>query len=223
MYDRVYGNKEINFEASGGLINASLVMRDFETDSYWGIMKGESIGGEFKGTKLKELPFGKKAMWKDWVSEYPNTVVLSVDGREDSDAGYQRYFSSPEGFRGSVAKDDRLRTKEPIFAFHWQQQSYAIPHSAIEGGKAFDLGEVKLFLYRPKGAAIFHSTTVYQSARAGFNSVDGVWTYGDSGCTFDSSTARFDGNEAACPQRFAGFDTFWYNWSLNNPETKLLR
>jgi len=26
-----------------------------------------------------------------------------------------------------------------------------------------------------------------------------------------------------CPQRFEGFDIFWYNWSLNNPETKLLK
>ncbi len=204
-------------------MNASLVMQDFETDSYWAIMRGESIAGEFKGTKLRELPFGKKAMWKDWVKEHPNTVVLSVNGREDGNAGYQRYFSSPEGFRGSVATDARLRTKEPIFAFHWEQQSYAIPYSAIEGGEAFDLGEVKLFLYRPKGAAIFHSTTVYQSATTGFKNVDGVWTYGDSGCKFDSNTEMFEGNEAACPQRFKGFDTFWYNWSLNNPQTKLLK
>ena len=77
-------------------MNASLVMQDFETDSYWAIMRGESIAGEFKGTKLKELPFGKKAMWKDWVKEHPNTVVLSVNGREDGPDGYQRYFSSPK-------------------------------------------------------------------------------------------------------------------------------
>ncbi|MCH6559264.1 DUF3179 domain-containing protein [candidate division KSB1 bacterium] len=223
MYDRVYGNKEINFEASGGLMNASLVMQDFETDSYWAIMRGESIAGEFKGTKLKELPFGKKAMWKDWVKEHPNTVVLSVNGQEDGRDGYQRYFSSPEGFRGSVAKDTRLRTKEPIFAFHWQEQSFAIPHSAVEGGKAFDLGEIKLFLYRPKGAAIFHSTTVYQSASSSFKNVDGIWIHDKSGCKFNLENERFEGNEAACPQRFEGFDTFWYNWSLNNPETKLLQ
>ncbi len=204
-------------------MNASLVMRDFETDSYWAIMQGKSIAGEFKGTLLKELPFGKKAMWKDWLKEYPNTVVLSVNGQEDGRHDYQRYFSSPEGFRGSVAKDTRLRTKEPIFTFHWQEQSYAIPHSAIEGGKAFDLGEIKLFLYRPKGAAIFHSTTVYQSAGSSFNNVDGVWIHDKSNCKFNLENERFEGNEAACPQRFEGFDTFWYNWSLNNPETKLLQ
>ncbi len=204
-------------------MNASLVMQDFETDSYWAIMRGESIAGEFKGTKLRELPFGKKAMWKDWVKEHPNTVVLSVNGQEDGRDDYQRYFSSPEGFRGSVAKDTRLRTKEPIFTFHWAEQSFAIPHSVVESGKAFDLGEIKLFLYRPKGAAIFHSTTVYQSASSSFKNVDGVWIHDKSGCKFNLENERFEGNEAACPQRFEGFDTFWYNWSLNNPETKLLQ
>ena len=42
-------------------MNASLVMQDFETDSYWAILQGVSIAGEFKGTKLKELPYGKNA------------------------------------------------------------------------------------------------------------------------------------------------------------------
>lgn len=204
-------------------MNASLVMQDFETDSYWAIMQGVSVAGEFKGTKLKELPFGKKAKWKDWVTEHPNTVILSVNGQEDGRDSYQRYFSSPEGFRGNAAKDTRLKTKEPIFAFRWAEQSYAIPYSAIEGGKALDLGEVKLFLYRPEGAAIFHSTTVYKSTGSDFNNVDGVWTHTESGCKFDSSSEMFEGKVGACPQRFEGFDTFWYNWSLNNPETKLLK
>ncbi len=204
-------------------MNASLVMQDFETDSYWAIMRGESIAGEFKGTKLKELPLGKKAMWKDWVKEYPKTLVLSVNGQQDGRDGYQRYFSSPEGFRGSVATDTRLRTKEPIFAFHWQEQSFAVPHSVVEGGKAFDLGEMKLFLYRPKGSAIFHSTTVYQSTKTGFKNVNGVWTHEESDCKFDSKTERFEEKVGIFPKRFEGFDTFWYNWSLNNPETKLMQ
>ncbi len=106
---------------------------------------------------------------------------------------------------------------------HWQEQSFAVPHSAVEGGQAFDLGEIKLFLYRPKGAAIFHSTTVYQSASSSFKNVDGIWIHHKSGCKFNFENKRFEGNETTCPQRFEGFDTFWYNWSLNNPETKLLQ
>ncbi len=203
-------------------MNASLVMQDFETDSYWAIMQGESVAGEFKGTRLKELPFGRKAMWKDWVKEHPNTVVLSVEGQEDGRAGYQKYFASPKGFRGSVAKDDRLKTKEPIFAFRRTGQSYAIPYSAIEGGKVFDFGEIKLFLYRPEGAEIFHSTVVYQSTDSSFDKMHGVWSHEASGCNFDSNTESFEG-KGVCPERFEGFDTFWYNWSLNNPETELLR
>ena len=60
MYDRQYNGKVFTFEPSGGLVNATLVMQDFETDSYWSIMTHEAIEGEEKGTKLKELPIDIK-------------------------------------------------------------------------------------------------------------------------------------------------------------------
>ena len=137
---------KINFEASGGLIHSSLVMQDFETDSYWAIMKGEAIAGEFKGTKLRELP-GVKMRWKDWVAKHPNTQALSVNGLEEGTNAYRGYFASKGGFRGEAAKDERLRTKDPIFSFQYEGQSYAVPYSAIEGGKVYELGEIRLFFY----------------------------------------------------------------------------
>ena len=56
MYSRSYAGQELRFEASGGLINRSLVMQDKETDSYWAIMKGRSVGGTLAGTQLAEIP-----------------------------------------------------------------------------------------------------------------------------------------------------------------------
>ena len=204
-------------------MHSSLVMQDMETDTYWAIMSGEAIAGEMKGTMLRELPIGEKMRWRDWVDKHPNTQVLSVSGREDVPHNpYDSYFSSPDGFGGQSAKDGRLKTKTPIFAFHYQGRSYAVPYKAFEGGKAFDLGESQLFLYRPKESEIFHSTTAYLSKSGSFKRDGKVWSEATSKASFDVEEAKFNSDNGTRPKRFQGFDTFWYNWSLSNPETKLL-
>lgn len=204
-------------------MHSSLVMQDRETDTYWAIMTGEAIAGEMKGSKLKELPVGEKIQWKDWSGKYPNTLVLSVNGREDvSWNPYTDYFRSNQGFRGTRARDKRLGTKEPIFAFHYEGQHYAVPWKVIEGGRAFDVGSIKLFLYRPKGAEIFYSTIAYKTSGTGFKQEKGNWFDVDSGGRFNSKNGSFESGNGPCPERFEGFDTFWYNWSLTNPDTKIL-
>ena len=203
-------------------MNATLVMQDFETDSYWSIMTNEAIEGEKKGTKLRELPVSSKVQWKEWVKKHPNTLVLSVDGKEDANAGYNNYFKSSEGFRGIEANDDRLTSKESIFAFEYENKKYAVVNATIEGGKVFDLGNIKIFLYRPEDVDIYYSTIAYQSTNSGFTKVENGWIEIDSECLFDKKTESFSKNEADCPKRFNGFDTFWYTWSLNNPDTELL-
>jgi hypothetical protein len=205
-------------------MHSSLVLQDRETDTYWAIMSGEAIGGELKGSKLRELPVSEKIQWKDWEKKHPNTLVLSVNGREDVPFNpYTDYFRSEQGFRGARAKDKRLRTKEPIFAFNFENQRYAIPYKAIEGGKVLDLGSTKLFLYRPKGAAIFYSTLAFKTTGTGFEQQDRQWVDIDSGCKFDPEEGSFEAGQNPCPERFKGFDTFWYNWSLTNPDTKVLK
>lgn len=223
MYDREYNGKTYTLEASGGLINSTLVMQDRETDSYWSLMHEEVIAGELKGTKIEELPVGMKVQWKDWVRMHPNTQVLSVNGKEDAPNVYEEYFSSALGFRHSQAEDKRLPTKEPIFAFEYQQQKLVVPHRVIEGGKVFDTGSgVKILFYRPQGASMFRSTVAYITTGSGFvKNNQGVWQDIDSGCMFNPESGLFNGKDN-CPQRLTGFDTFWYNWSLNHPDTKIL-
>ena len=82
MYDRKVAGRTLNFEASGALKDASLVMRDRETDSWWSIMTSDAIGGALDGADLEELPYGEKATWGDWKRRHPETTVLSVDGVE---------------------------------------------------------------------------------------------------------------------------------------------
>lgn len=212
----------LTFEPSGGLINSSLVMQDRETDSYWAIMKGEAVAGKKKGTELKELPLGKKMKWKRWKRKHPNTLVLSVRGKEDAQQSYRSYFKSAQGFRNSMAKDKRLKTKAPIFAFKLGEQTYAVSHKQLGEGQSFSLGDRHIFLYRSRDAELFRSTAAFHSSGEGIEKRDGQWVDISSGCRFDQENEIFDGNADSCPKAFKGFDTFWYNWSLNNPSTELL-
>ncbi len=224
MYGREYGDKELRFEASGGLMHASLVMRDKETDSYWSIMTGDSLAGEYKGTRLVEMPLGAKMQWKDWVAEHPETLVLSVEGVEHPETNpYDNYFSSPDGFRGVKAEDDRLPTKETIYSFQLGGEAYAVPYSQFEDGGTFQAGGKHLFLYRPEGSAIFYSTLAYVSSEGGFEHSDGAWRHAGSGAVFDPEEGRFAASDGTQVERLDGFDTFWFNWSMTNPETEILK
>jgi hypothetical protein len=224
VYDRKYNDQTFTLEASGGLINSSLVMQDRETDSYWSLMHNEVIEGKLKGLKIRELPVGEKMRWIDWVKKHPTTLVLSVNGREDAPPGYRGYFTSPEGFRGSKAKDERLPTKTPIFAFRYNGQAYAIPHNAVQGGKSFPLSDsLRIFLFRPYGAPLFYSTDAFISSKTLAKS-RGKWRIVGTNCQFDEAAESFvdDKGQPCDVEKLNGFDTFWYNWSLNNPEVKLL-
>ncbi len=226
MYGRDYGQRQLNFEASGGLLHASLVMQDKETDSYWSIMTGDALAGELKGTRLVELPYGSKMTWKDWKREHPDTLVLSVDGKEHAEHNsYDNYFTDSKSFRGAEAEDDRLPTKEPIYTFQFGDHAYAVPYAAFSGGATFEVAGKHLFLYRPKAAAIFYSTLAFVSTETGFKQLDGIWRHA-SGAAFDPAEERFKGGDVPAihlPQRLDGFDSFWFNWSMTHPETEILK
>lgn len=219
MYSRDYAGRTLHFEASGGLVNSSLIMRDRETDSYWSIMQGRSTAGALRGTKLQELPGARKARWRRWRKNHPKTKVLSVRGREHASDSYESYWQDRQGFRGQRARDRRLETKEPIFAFEHAGHNYAIAHSRLSNGRALKLEDDRyLLLYRRPNAPLFESTDAFVS-RAGFARDDSHWVELETGARFDPERNRFRGGKV---ERQRGLDTFWYNWSLNNADTKIL-
>lgn len=225
MYGRHYDGKDLRFEASGGLMHAALVMRDKETDSYWSIMTGDSIGGDLKGTRLVELPLGEKAQWKDWVAAHPATLVLSVNGRQHvPNNPYDQYFASDSGFRGISAQDDRLDTKDPIFSFQREGQAYAVPLEGFEDGGVVRVAGRDLLLYRPKDAEIYYSTLAFEAGAGEFERQGEEWRHVPSGARLDPSSKGFvdSTGQASTLARVEGFDTFWYMWSLTHPKTEIL-
>lgn len=215
VYGRDVAGRTLDLEASGALLSASLVMRDRQTDSWWSIMTSKAIGGPLLGTLLPELGVGEKTTWGEWRRRHPDTLVLSVDGREHVETNpYDRYFSSGSTFRDAELTDDRLSAKEPIFAFRLGGTAWAVPHRAFTGGELFDLpdGNEKLLLFRAKGASIYASTEAWLVAPETAGERPRVRRL------LEAARAGEPGFE-----RLEGFDTFWYTWAGVNRDSKLLR
>lgn len=213
MYDRRIGDEELNFEASGALEQASLVMRDRETDSWWSLMQSRSIGGTLEGIRLRELSVGKKTTWGEWKVEHPRTVVLSIDGAEHvEDNPYQNYLTGDGTFRGLEVEDDRLEPKEPIFAFWWGDRAHAIALSVIEGGHVQRVDDATFFFHRPRGSAI-HRSSVAWVLPEDFDARDEL---------LGGLERRLSSGEIAGAEMLEGFDTYWYTWVAVNRGTMLL-
>ena len=198
-------------------MDASLVMRDRETDSWWSIMTSDAIGGELDGTDLVELPRGEKVIWKDWRQRHPDTLVLSVDGEEHVDNNpYDNYFASEGTFRDLEIDDHRLAPKDSIYSFWWGGEPYAVPQAAFAGGKVLEVegwGDQRLFLYRGKKAAIFESTQAWVVPA----------TLADQAKKSKDLLALLTSGDAVGAERLTGFDTFWYNWVSVNENTHLVK
>lgn len=212
-------------------MNAALVMRDRETDSWWSIITGDAIGGLLDGTPLKEMSVTVKAQWRDWKQRHPDTVVLSVDGKEHDDRDpYGRYFSSEKGFGDLTTRDDRFAAKEPVYAFQFHGTPYAVSHGDITGGAVFSIDEgFDVFFYREPGSSMFASTLAYVSRRrddsSRFVKKAGNWIDRVSGVELSAQDGlpvnpewKVDGNVDDDPElgRLGGFDTFWYIWSATH-------
>ncbi len=212
VYGRSVEGRELNFEASGALMSATLVMRDRETDSWWSIMTSDAIGGALDGTDLEELPFGEKTTWGEWKLRYPGTTILSVAGKEhEANNPYDNYFTSEGTFRGLEIDDDRLPPKEHIFSFWLAGKPWAVTHRAIEGGNLYDAAGHKLLFHRRPGASFYASSDAWMV---------------DASLAASASPAelamRLREGTVDGAERLNGFDTFWYSWVGVNEGSELL-
>jgi hypothetical protein len=196
------------------------VVQDKETDTFWPVILGKAAVGALKGTPMKPIPASVKTQWKDWRRDHPDTVVWSYGGDEHIERSpYQSYIDSPFGHKGIAAKDARLETKAPIYAFEHDGRYYAVPFPAFVGGRAFTVGGRSIFLFRPPDVAVYYSTRAYWSS-VGFAQKDGAWVDGATGARFDQEKGDFVGKSR--PPALSGFDTFWYMWSLTHPDTEVV-
>lgn len=212
MYDRRQEDRELNFEPSGALESASLVLRDRETDSWWSLMGSRAIGGSLEGVRLEELDHGEKTTWGEWRERHPSSLVLSVDGVEHVENNpYDEYVTDEGTFRGLEVDDDRLAPKEPIYSFWLDDEPWAVTHESIEGGWATTEAGRTLVFDREPGASIFRSSEAWLLP-------DGL-----DAAEPDGLLRRLRAGEIEGAEGLGGFDTYWYTWVGVNPSTRLLR
>lgn len=188
-------------------------------------MQGKAVSGKFNGTDLNTLE-AEKMSWADWKAKHPNTLVWSQAGREDLMQVAFEKMNDSKGYRGLVATDKRLSTKDPVFGFIHHDEAIAVSFRSFVDGASFRLADGELFLFRASDDPVERSTVAFFS-ESGFEQIGGRWREIDSKSLFEPNVRTFvDKNspeEVSRVKRFSrGFDTWWYNWSLNNPGTKLL-
>ena len=66
------------FGNAGALVMNAMTWFDHETDSIWSQPIGQAFRGPLQGTQLELLPF-QLTTWSNWVSSYPETLVMTND------------------------------------------------------------------------------------------------------------------------------------------------
>lgn len=225
VYSRKVGDDVLDFEASGALYHAALVMEDNQ-GTIWALMTSTAIGGPKQDATLEELPLSEKTTWGEWRAKHPETLVLSVDGKEHVESNrYDNYFANDKTFREIESSDRRMDQKASIYAFKRGDQAYVLSHELAKGGWQGKAGDVPVFLYRGKDDPIYRNTKAFvlqhQGKAVNLKKHAGKWMSPELG-SFDPTSGLFKESNIRL-EVLQGFDTFWYIWSMYHPKTIILK
>jgi hypothetical protein len=129
VYDRQINDQTLTFGVSGMLYQNGLIMYDHQTQSLWSHILGQSISGDYQGTRLEFMP-ALQTDWQSWVELHPETRVVSPEfyGADVYD-GY--YLSQQEGVLGRQRQADELDPKEYVIGVRLAGESRAYPFSIL--------------------------------------------------------------------------------------------
>ena len=131
MYAREIEGQALTFGVSGKLIRNALVMYDHQTDSLWSQFLGQSVKGEFAGTKLEFIP-AILTDWATWSELHPDTKALDTRGELVFDPYLEYYASGQQGVLGETVKDDRLLPKELVIGLEQDGEALAFPYRLVD-------------------------------------------------------------------------------------------
>lgn len=217
-----------------GIYNGSILVSDYETDSFWAPFSGEALQGLLKGLRLDPLPL-YQCTWSEWLNLHPNSLVVYGEERMREGHGHSQRpgkssrGSANRGFFRSLLRplDKRLPANEFVLGVQVNGQARAYPLSVLNqvGSVVNDtLGHTNIVvLHRPGTTlAIAFSreldgeTLTFERAGNG-EVVDrkykGRWTY--AGESYDSPLA---GRKLSFV--FSGVEE-WYIWAAYHPETEI--
>lgn len=160
VYNREIDDKEYTFGVSGKLLKNTLVMFDYETESFWPIVYGEAVDGELAGRKLNSIPGCQKVPWGAWKKLHPDTQVLSYHGSRT--IGYDVYGdyhkNEDTGIFPATNVDTRLGIKTNIIGIEVNGKHKAYPFYLFNKTTIItdEFESMNLLVYRNKDTGTIH-------------------------------------------------------------------
>jgi hypothetical protein len=171
FYTKV-GNINYHFEGAG-LYDGMIILKDYQTGSYWNHITGECIYGKMKGKKLPSLNLLHSTV-KDALCKSPNAeIAISDMSAYQSNPFYQltektlpAYLPDPnkkdqanlgKQFLRTIAKEDSRLSNMTLGLGVWNDKNYRFyPSKAIDSANVIieDFGGKRLVVYNNEASSV---------------------------------------------------------------------
>ncbi len=231
LYDGAHpsrnGQNPFTFGSSGLLYRSNKLMYDRSTNSLWNQLTGEPVSGRLaaSGIRLERLPV-VVTTWGEWKREHPETLVLDPEktgfDRDYEKSPYEDYFESRDTMFPVWLKNERIETKEVVFALIVSGQPKAYPIEALKrepllhdevGGKS-----IVLVTNPRSGAARAYETSGHRFISGG--SADRLLEEGKS-AVWRVEEENLVSEAGETLPRIAGHNAFWFGWYAFFPATEI--
>jgi hypothetical protein len=219
------GQEPFTFGSSGLLYRSNKLMYDRPTNSLWNNLTGEPVSGRLaeSGIQLERLPL-VVTTWGEWKKEHPDTLVLDPSNtgfdRPYEESPYASYFASPDTMFPVWLRNDRLQTKEIVYALIVNGQPKAYP---IELMKKEPLvhdeirGRTIVLVTNPRSGAV----RAYDAKGKRFAIENDALKETATGTVFrvEEDSLKSDSGEAL--PRISGHNAYWFGWFAFYPTTEI--
>ncbi len=232
MYDAEIGGERWTFGTSGYLRQGNKLMYDRKTRTLWQSITGEPVIGKlaYSGMRLRLLPV-TVAAWADWLSEHPDTTVLSehtgfpyrYEKPGTPGSQYLEYYSSPDLMFPPYLRSGALRDKSDIFGLEAWGAAKAYPLAALATERVVNdtVGGMDVVVVAGESG-----NNVRAFRRGGH-----TFAFGTSSEELTDESGRIwlieehrlvrKGDAETALERVAGYVAFWYGWYAFRPHTEV--
>ncbi len=168
LFSRRVGDRVLQFETSGLLINSNKIMVDLETETLWEQLTGIGLAGELAGTELDRF-FLTVTTWGDWLAEHPDTDVVAVPDDGDFRANYSyepgdayaSYYESDELWFPVLEAADVFPPKTEVATLDLGDAQLAVDVDALRaaGPQLVPVGDSLVAVVPTSGGARFYDAT----------------------------------------------------------------